>query len=214
MNITELSCRVRAEVWLVLLVVGFGSACSRNNPPQTSGNQPSAVPSQAAPPAVSPHAALSGGLTFQAPGGWVSETPSSSMRVAQYKLPRIEGDTEDASLVVYYFGVGQGGSVEMNLERWTNQMEQPDGSPSSRKASTQKMTVNGMNVTLLDVTGTYRAEMMPGQGMRLNKPNFRLRAAVVETPKGPYFLKLVGPEKTVKRWDDAFMKFIESAQFK
>jgi hypothetical protein len=136
------------------------------------------------------------------------------MRVAQYKLPRAEGDPEDASLAVYYFGVGQGGTVEANLERWTNQMEQPDGSPSSQKAATKKMTVNGMNVTVLDVSGTYRAELMRGHGMSEKKPDFRLRAAVVETPAGPYFVKLVGPEKTVKRWDDAFMRFVESAQFK
>jgi hypothetical protein len=136
------------------------------------------------------------------------------MRVAQYQLPRAAGDAEDASLVVYYFGAGQGGSVEANLVRWTNQMEQPDGRPSSEKATTEKMTVNGLNVTLLDVTGTYRAELMPGQAARFNQPNYRLRAAVVETPAGPYFFKLVGPQKTVQRWDDSFMAFIKSSQYK
>jgi len=214
MNIQPLIGKVRAGVWLVLLAVNLGPACSRNNPPQTSENQPSAVSSQTTPPAIPSHAAPSGQLTYQTPAEWISEPPSSSMRVAQYQLPHAEGDTEDASLVIYYFGLGQGGSVEANLVRWTNQMEQPDGSPSSQKATTKKMTVNGLNVSLLDVPGTYRAEMMPGQGMRVNKPNFRLRAAVVETPVGPYFFKLVGPEKTVKRWDGGFMKFVESAQFK
>jgi hypothetical protein len=47
-----------------------------------------------------------------------------------------------------------------------------------------------------------------------NKPNFRMRAGVIETPKGAYFIKLVGPEKTVARWDDAFMSFVKSAEFK
>lgn len=214
MNTQQSIWKIRAGVWLLLLAVGAGWACYRNKPPQTSETQPSAVPSPAAPSAVPSHVAPSGRLTFQAPADWTSEPPTSSMRVAQYQLPRAGGDPEDASLVVYYFGPGQGGSVEANLVRWTNQMEQPDGSPSSQKATTQKLTVNGLNVTLLDVSGTYRAEMMPGQGMRLNKPNFRLRAAVVETPAGPYFVKLVGPAKTVKRWDDAFIKFVESAQYK
>jgi len=206
--------KVRVGVWLVVVVVGDGWACSRNSPPATSEGQSPAVSSPATPPAIPSHAAPAGRLTYQAPSGWVSETPTSSMRVAQYQLPRAEGDPEDASLVVYYFGAGQGGSVEANLVRWTNRMEQPDGRPSSEKATTEKMTVNGLNVTVLDVTGTYWAEMMPGQGERLNKPNFRMRAVVVETPAGPYFFKLVGPEKTVQRWDDSFMEFIKSSQYK
>ena len=43
--------------------------------------------------------------------------PNKPMRKAQYTLPRAEGDGEDATLIVHYFG-GQGGSREVNLERW------------------------------------------------------------------------------------------------
>jgi hypothetical protein len=136
------------------------------------------------------------------------------MRAAQYVLPKAEGDSEDASLVVYYFGQGQGGSVGANLDRWVGQMQQPDGSSSKEKARTEKTTVNGLAVTLLDVTGTYTAEMSPGSGTRHNKSMSRMRAAVVETPKGAYFVKLVGPEKTVGAWDQQFNEFINSFEFK
>ena len=67
-------------------------------------------------------------LKFRVPAGWVEEERTSSMRVAQYKLPKAPGDTEDASLVLYYFGPGQGGSTTANIERWVGQMKQPDGS--------------------------------------------------------------------------------------
>src|ERR1041384_3439741 len=70
-------------------------------------------------------------LKFKVPAGWVEEQRTSSMRVAQYKLPKAEGDTEDASLVLYYFGPGQGGSVTANIDRWISQMKQPDGSPAT-----------------------------------------------------------------------------------
>ena len=136
------------------------------------------------------------------------------MRFAQYKLPRAESDAEDASLVVYYFGPGQGGGIDANLERWSGQMQQPDGEPSSDRAKRQTMTVNGLNVTLLDVTGTYTAEMTPGSGANQNKPKSRLRGGVIETPKGAYFIKLVGPVKTVDRWEQEFMSFIKSVEFK
>src|SRR5829696_6504594 len=66
-------------------------------------------------------------LKFRVPAGWVEEERTSSMRVAQYKLPKAPGDTEDASLVLYYFGQGQGGSTSANVERWVAQMKQADG---------------------------------------------------------------------------------------
>jgi hypothetical protein len=37
---------------------------------------------------------------------------------------------------------------------------------------------------------------------------------VVETPNGNYFVKLVGPEKTVAQWNDSFLSFLKSFQLK
>jgi hypothetical protein len=64
------------------------------------------------------------------------------------------------------------------------------------------------------LTGTYTAEMSPGSTERHNDPNFRLRAAVIETPKGFYYLKLVGPEKTIARWQSGVDQLIKSFEFK
>ena len=157
-------------------------------------------------------AMLAGGLTFTTPEGWRQLAAASAMRVAEFTLPRVAGDAEDATLVVYYFG-GQGGSVAANIERWVGQMQQADGKPSSAAARKQSRTVNGLPVTLVDVSGTYVAEMSPGATDRHNKPHFRLRAGVIETSKGPYFIKLIGPEKTVTRWDRAYDQFVSSVRF-
>ncbi len=155
-------------------------------------------------------------FTFDPPAEWLQENVSSPMRLAQFTLPRAEGDTEDAELVVFYFG-GSGGAVEANLQRWTNQMVQPDGSQSTDVATTTSFTVNeeaeGFPVTLLDIPGTYAAAVRSGSGMRYNKPNFRLRAAVIETPQGPYFFKLTGPNRTVLAWNEQFSEFLASVRF-
>jgi hypothetical protein len=151
-------------------------------------------------------------LQFKAPEGWISERPTSTMRAAQYKLPG-EATGGDASLVVFFFGAGQGGSVQANLDRWTGQMQQPDGTPSKDKAKTEQIKVNGMNVTLLDVTGTYNDSGMGG-GSPQTVQDARMRAAVYETAKGSYFVKLTGPKQTVDRWDQSYMDFIKSAQLK
>jgi hypothetical protein len=156
----------------------------------------------------------SGELRYKAPEGWVKEKPSSAMRVAQYKLPKAEGDSEDAGLVVYFFGATQGGGIQANIDRWISQIQQPDGSSSRDKTKTETMTVNGLKVTTVDVTGTYTAEMAPGSGTMHNDANYRLRAAVIETSKGNYFLKIVGPAKTMGRWDQSVTDFIKSFEFK
>jgi hypothetical protein len=154
---------------------------------------------------------LAAGLTFSTPEGWRQSAGGSAMRVAEFTLPHADGDAEDAQLIVYHFG-GQGGSVDANIQRWVGQMRQPDGKPSSTVARRQTRTVNGLTVTLVDVGGTYVAEMAPGAGARHNKPHYRLRAAVIETAKGPYFIKLTGPEKTVTRWERAYDQFVSSVK--
>jgi hypothetical protein len=152
-------------------------------------------------------------LKFRVPAGWVEEERTSSMRVAQYRLPKAEGDTEDASVVLYYFGQGQGGSVTANIDRWIAQMKQPDGSPV-KGAKDEHLEPNGLKVTTVDLSGTYVAETAPGSGTFNNKPDYRLRAAVIETPNGNYYLKLIGPQKTVTQWNDSFLAYIKSFEFK
>jgi hypothetical protein len=153
-----------------------------------------------------------GRLQFTPDKKWIVDPPTSSMRVAQYRLPLIEGDAEDTSLILYFFG-GGGGSIQANLDRWVSQMAQPDGSDSQKQAKIKNSTINGLKVTLLDLAGTYQAETAPGAGTRYNKPNYRMIAGVIETPNGPYFIKLVGPARTVEHWQTSFNTFLNSFQF-
>src|SRR6185369_10071466 len=152
-------------------------------------------------------------LKFTIPAGWVEEPRTSSMRVAQFKLPKAESDAEDASLVLYYFGQNQGGSTAANVERWVSQMKQADGS-AVKDAKQEQFETNGLKVTTVDVSGTYVAETAPGSGTFNNNAGYRLRAAVVETPNGNYFVKLVGPEKTVAQWNESFLNYLKSFQLK
>jgi hypothetical protein len=155
-----------------------------------------------------------GELRYKAPEGWTAEKPTSDMRVAQYKLPKAEGDSEDALLVLYYFGQGQGGTPQANVDRWLNQMKQPDGQPSKERAKMETLTVNGLQVNTVDVTGNYSGGMDPNSAPADSKSIYRLRAAIIDTPKGSYFVKLTGPEKTVGRWDQAYTDYIKSFEFK
>ena len=153
-------------------------------------------------------------LTFTAPAAWHTRPAASSMRVAEFVVPRAPGDTQDAELIVYFFGASGGGGAEANIDRWIGQMQQPDGSASKDKARRDTQTINGLKVTTVDVPGTYVAEMRPGAAEHHNSPGFRLRAAVVETPGGAYYVKMTGPAKTIAAADADFKKFLASLHFK
>ena len=150
------------------------------------------------------------GLTFTAPAAWKPRPAASSMRVAEFAVPRAPGDPEDGEVIIYFFG-RMGGSVDANVQRWIGQFERPKDAPADGNRTA--FTVGSLKVTAVDVSGTYVAEIRPGSAERHNKPNFRMRAAVVETPKGPHFVKFTGPANTVKAAAADFDAFIKSLRF-
>jgi len=148
-----------------------------------------------------------GELSFKVPEGWIEEQPSSGMRKAQFRLPGDGGN--DAELAVFS---GIGGSVEQNVDRWINQFSRPDGSSLGDSAEIIHREVHGMRVTLVDASGTYTGSMSTMNAGGGAKDDYRLLAAVIETPSAPWYLKLTGPCKTVDRWESAFMEYVESAE--
>ena len=152
-------------------------------------------------------------LTYSAPPAWHTRPAASSMRVAEFIIPKVAGDPEDGELIVYYFGSGGVGGVDANIDRWVGQVQQPDGSDSKTKAKRVERTINGLKVTTVDVSGTYTAEMRPGGAEHYNKPGYRVCAAVVETPQGAYYIKMTGPAKTIGSAQADYEKFLSSLKF-
>lgn len=139
------------------------------------------------------------------PGAWKEQTPSSSMRLAQYQIPGANSG-EEGELVVFFFGEGTGGPVEANISRWQTQFSGPDGKEVTPKV--EKFAVGGMNVTTAEFHGSYARAIGVGPGGKA-KANQALLAAIVETPKGKLTFQLHGPEATVDAQRDAFLGFIK-----
>ena len=127
------------------------------------------------------------------------------MRAATYIAPAAAGDAEPGEVAVFYFGPGQGGGVQANIDRWVGQFPQKTGTPK-----TSKSTVAGMGVTMIDVTGTYGASSSPMSQEKVNKPGFRMLGAIVEAPQGAVFFKFTGPAKTVAAQEAAFQGMIKA----
>lgn len=116
------------------------------------------------------------------------------MRVAEYAVPHVAGDPTDAECTVITFGPSQGGSLDDNVNRWVRQFNPLSGPPTKTT-----LHVGGMNVTRVEVAGSYHPMMMPGAPPAPSTlPGARLVGAIVEAPSGSWFFKLTGPDSTVR----------------
>jgi hypothetical protein len=168
------------------------------------------VPEQTAPKALDKLAdgrlAL-GPFSVVPPSGWAPKPVTSNMRVADFVLP---GKAGEAELVVFYFGDRGAGSIDDNVNRWVDQFQQPDGKSSRDAAKIEKVKFGGQDATYVSLAGRYVSQGMPGGGGPVDKPDQALLAAIVGSPSGPYYFKLVGPKETVDANARAFRAMLDS----
>ncbi len=171
------------------------AACNKKQPPSNTQTM--------SPDVVAAHdISAVAGIHWTRPEHW-GMGPARQMRVATYTIPATEGDPEDAECAIFYFGSGQGGNIEQNIGRWGEQFENGLPQQSSRE-------VNGLQVTLVKISGTYLAPGGPMMQSTGKKENYRLLGAIVEAPEGSVFFKLTGPAKTVAGCESEFNGLVES----
>ncbi len=219
----------RAALWIVVCC----SACKSDLPASSSAAEQPATPAADAPaapppagaaPAAGPHGSTPGAVAPQTleklpdgrralgpfsidvPADWVEKPSTSNMRAAQFQLPAASGEAE---LIVYYFGEAGAGSVEANIDRWLSQFQQPDGKPSREVAKIEKAQLAGQEATLVSLSGRYVAAP-PGGGTPVDKPDQGLQAAIVPSPKGPYYFRMMGPESAVQAQAPQFRAALDS----
>jgi hypothetical protein len=158
--------------------------------------------------AASVMAESAAGLRWTAPATWKAEA-ARPMRAATYTIPLATGDQGAAECVVNYFGPGQGGGVDANIDRWRGQVLGADGKPATAKID--KRTGRGVPITVIDSTGSYTGMGGPMGG---SKPaaGYRLIGAIVEGPGGSVFFKLTGPAKTIAAQQKNFEQLLASIQ--
>ena len=115
-------------------------------------------------------------------------------------------------MIVYYFG-GQGGSAEANITRWIGQMQQPDGRASAEVAHRDSRTVNGMKLSIVDVSGTFVAEMRPGLPNTSTSPASECGRWWSRRMPGRISSSSPGPERTVGAATADFDRFLDGLRF-
>ncbi len=146
------------------------------------------------------------GLKWTPPTGWKS-TGATFMRAATYPVAPAPGDKESAECVVYFFGAGQGGSVQANIDRWEGQFKGPGGKAAPAKVA--RIDVHGLPVTTIDVSGEYSGMGGPTATAPVAS-NYRLLGAIVEGPGGNVFIKFTGPAKIMAANQAKFRQLLDS----
>jgi hypothetical protein len=132
-----------------------------------------------------------GGVRWTVPARWQS-AGAKPMRAATYTIPGATA-ADNGECGVFFFGTGQGGGVEENLQRWAGQFE---GATTPKKS---EKTINGLKVHLISLSGTYLSPSGPMMQSQGKKAGWSLSGAIVEAPDGNVFFKCVGPAATIQK---------------
>jgi hypothetical protein len=150
-----------------------------------------------------------GNLKSRVPSTWKQDPVTSQMRLAQFKLPKANGDPSDAEVVIFQNITG---SAQANIDRWKGQFIPPEGQTMKDAAKTTESKIAGANVTILDVRGTYKFKARPfdPNAKEELRPNYRMVGVVFEVDGKPYHIRFVGPAKTVEQYKKSFDDWLQA----
>jgi len=199
---------------VALVAPAFAVGCHKTPEPSgsasESGSSTSLVPKQTPPlPPALASATPPVEITWVDPPSFRRVPPKNAMRKASYEVPHTGSDKEDGELAVFYFGPGQGGGIEQNVDRWVKQFSGIQ--PSDVKRADRE--ANGLREHMVEITSGTFDSGMPGMGGSAGpKKDYALEGAIVEAPSGAYFFKLTGPAHTVAAARPAFLQLLDSVR--
>jgi hypothetical protein len=150
-----------------------------------------------------------GGLNSSAPSTWKSEI-NYGPRAYHFAVPKFEGDPRDAEIIITKFGAKGAGTREQNIARWKGMFVPPEGKQINDVAKVSEFKVGSAEVTYLDVQGTYRHKESPMATTEDLRPDSRMIAVVFQTSQGPYYIRFVGPAKTVTAHKQTFDDWLKA----
>jgi hypothetical protein len=148
------------------------------------------------------------GLKSTPPKTWKEETPANTMRTHQFKLPKAEGEKEDAELALFYFKAGSG-SLEANLKRQQAKFQPADGKDKIDE-KVEKIKVGTVEATYQDISGTYLKKPFPMAEKATPFPGYRQLYVVFETKDGQFYMTLIGSAKTVENHKKGFEEWLKN----
>jgi hypothetical protein len=158
---------------------------------------PGGSPAKKAPFETSrPPVHVSGPPRYTVPDGWKDVGPQNIAAAAF----RAEGDKVEVTLTPL---AGGGGSLQLNVQRWREQIKLPAVSAEQMQRDIRPIEVAGAQAQFVDLLGPETAGPL------------RERLVVVVVPRGDttWFIKMRGPADLVAKQTSAFDAFIKSVRF-
>ncbi|MEO1616036.1 MAG: hypothetical protein AAFV88_09320 [Planctomycetota bacterium] len=164
------------------------------------------------------------------PGNAFAEDTAEAVSVDVFKMGTMEVPEEfkrtqpKSRILEHEFKVGEdgqtarltmmaaGGGVEPNIKRWKGQFS--GGKPEDQKV--EKIKAGPFEVHLIDVSGSFAESMGGGPfapGKTVQRENYAMAGAILAAPTGRlYFVKMIGPQETVKANREKFVKMVKSVE--
>jgi hypothetical protein len=133
------------------------------------------------------------------PSGWQQVTPSQFL-LAEFSISSPDDGQADVNVAELE---REGGGLTLNVNRWRGQVGLPAASETEFSKDVSTFDIPNGKATMVDVTGT---------DSKTGKPA-RLLGVIVPRNGQTWFYKLMGDEPVVAQQKDAFIKFIQSAQY-
>lgn len=131
-------------------------------------------------------------LDFKVSDSWQRVNTSNSMRQDQYLVDPTSG----TEMLVFFFP-DMTNLVAQNLERWRSQFWPND----REELRMEKLNFNNLAITVFEMRGTFlkARDMMDPQSPKDPLVNYSLLAAIIETQKGSWVFKILGPQAIIAK---------------
>jgi hypothetical protein len=141
-----------------------------------------------------------GKFHLTAPEAWTRRKPKSQIVEFEFAAPASEGDEADGRVTL----MSAGGTVKENVKRWRDQF------PVINDEDEKDLKIAGQKVVWVSLTGTYNDKQGGPFAPGVERDGYRMLGAIIQMKGGNYFVKFVGPQKTVTDHEENFKGFLDS----
>src|SRR5262249_13769882 len=129
-------------------------------------------------------------------------------RTYQFDVPKGKDDKYDAEMYITRLA-GDGGGAKANVDRWKGQFTAPEKGKVESKSD--EMKVGDTTVTYADIEGSYKYKKNPFDPKEKEelRAGYRLIGVVFPSKDGTYFIRFLGPTKTVEANKKAFDEWLK-----
>lgn len=149
------------------------------------------------------------GFKSTTPASWKEKEAKVPFRLYTFTVPKAEGDERDGEVVISHTGKGSGGDLKPNITRWQEMFLPPKGKTMEEATKIDKMKVGDVEVTVVNIEGTYKEKAKPFDTKFTPRSDFRRIHMVFASENGPFFFSFVGPAKTVAAHKESFEKWVK-----